>query len=71
MLIIICKIVANYLIIRMFVGGGVNNGTSQFIEKLHSLLYVAKRLFIAQNYSNFNLQRYSFFYKKSQNLQLS
>ena len=41
---IIRKIVANYLIIRVFTGGVgvINNETSQFIEKLQPLLYVAK-----------------------------
>ena len=46
---ITCNIIANYLIIRVFIGGVgiINNETSQFIEKLQPLWYIAKRLFIA------------------------
>ena len=43
--IIIYNYIVNYLITNEFIGG-VNGKTSQFIEKLHLLLYVTKRLFI-------------------------
>ena len=59
--IIIYKVIANYLIVRVFIGGGVNvinNEASQSIEKLHSLLYVTRRQFITQKITQLWPQRY-------------
>ena len=59
--IIVREIIANYLIIRVFIGGGVgiiNNETSKFFEKLPKLPYVITLLFIPQKHS-INRRKYS------------
>ena len=54
--IIIYYFIANYLIIREFVGG-VSGETSQSIEKLQLLWYIAKRLFIAPKITLTDVQK--------------
>ena len=50
-------VVVNYLIINIFIGGVsvASNETSKFIERLPKLRYVSEKIFIALNYSNFNV----------------
>ena len=55
--IIIYYFIANYLIIREFAEGGVSGETSQSIEKLQLLWYIAKRLFIAPKITLTDVQK--------------